>query len=529
MSNTAINNYTNKITFNAILLLFILMVAIANRFYGLDRLSLWADELWVVMASSKGSLLDMFSFIQYHDNHPPGHYFFTRYWQMLFGDSDYTIRFPFAVAGVFLVYSTYVIGREHYSAAAGLIGAALISSAWQAIYYSQEARANIMVAVAALWSLNYFYRVVFSDQIDKKNLLGFWVTATLCAYLHYVGTVYVASLALVFFCLLLLLRRRQAFFVLGLKLFLPVLVLFSPWLPSMYYHLTHTPPGAWWSVPEWNYFYNNFIWIFWFGGKVFILYQGAFILLCITLILYMMSSKKINAAIARAMVIPEPEVVRILQFSSLILLMTAIPPIIFFIKSKISQPVYDYRHFIYTMPFMAMAAGFMVSLFFMRFRRWIGNTILVLIVVFIIAIQNLSNMFGKLYTGPHGKSEYRQTVSILLNDQRIGEPSTAIIANIYFFNHYLQRFLAGRTADFIVMDIPQANAASEQMNAKKVETIYFLETPDRSGNGMISMLDMELAKRYQPLCRTHFVYAQIIKFSKDAPKEVNWDHLPDCN
>ena len=515
MNKKTMNKKTmNKKIFNTnslylLLLGFILLVATVNRLYGLDRLSLWGDELWVVMASSKGSLLDMFTFVQYRDNHPPGHYVFTRYWQLAFGDTDYAIRFPFAAAGILLVYFSYRIAREHYSPEAGLIAAALVSSSRQAIYYSQEARANILVALTALWTVNYFYRLVFVGDHTRKNWVAFWLSASVCCYLHYAGTVFVASLALVFFVMFLL-RREKAFFLLGLKLFLPVALLYSPWMPGMYYHLTHTPANAWWLKPEWYSLYENFKWMFGYRGSTLFLYQLAFLFLLL----------QFGATVLRK---------KTNHFSSLLLLMIVLPVMVFFIKSRISQPVSDYRHFIFALPLLAMPAGCMLSLLFINFRNWIRNTLLVFAVILILVTQNLANVLGKLYVGPHLKPEYRQSVEALIINRGASDSDLSLIAaNSHFYNHYLRRLLNGRSIDVVLGERSDLSTLASMLDNTHTGSFYFLELPQDGKREMITNMDIELAKIYQPVCRTHYLYSQLIKFDVHHRGDVDWEQLPDC-
>jgi hypothetical protein len=66
------------------------------------------------------------------------------------------------------------------------------------------------------------------------------------------------------------------------------------------------------------------------------------------------------------------------------------------------------------------------------------------------------------------------------------------------------------------------------INRQNAQVFYFLETPERGGKGMISVLDTELAKLYTPLCRTPMIYSHVIKFGKQKPVLVDWDRLPDC-
>jgi 4-amino-4-deoxy-L-arabinose transferase-like glycosyltransferase len=511
------------------LLLLILLVAAANRFYGLDRLSLWADELWVVMASSKGSLADMLGFVYWQDNHPPGHYLFTRYWQMLAGDSDFAIRFPFAISGIFLVYSAYVIGKKHYSAEAGLIAATLVSSSWQMIYYSQEARANIMVAVTALWSLHYFYQVLSVDVLMcKKNFVGFWINATVTAYLHYAGTVFVGSLGLLFLVLLLL-QKKKVLLVTGLWLFLPVLVLYAPWLSGMYYRLTTPPPGAWWQRPEWSYLYENFKWIFGFGSRILWLYQLSAFLLALLATLVLLPQARTAHDLRNRFASVTTHEGNALEFSACALFMIVVPVMIFFLKSRVSQPVYDYRHFVYAFPLLALPTGFLLSMPLFQLKEGKRIFALSLLVILLLLTQNYYNILGKLYTGPHFKAEYRQTMDILLRNQTNAPAPVFILANSPFFNHYLERNDHGQAANTLIMSEADSGRVIKAITDHRSATLYFLEVPETRNRDMISSLDIALAKQYTPLCRTRFVYAQVIRFDTRNSTAIDWNALPTCN
>jgi len=157
----------------------------------------------------------------------------------------------------------------------------------------------------------------------------------------------------------------------------------------------------------------------------------------------------------------------------------------------------------------------------------------VVVVVFLILIQNYNNILGKLYSGPHFKGEYRQSVELLIKDLNHNASTTStmpamIIANSDFYNHYLQRLMNGRVADYLLTDTQQLPVLDAMIKEQKPTLVYFLEIPEVRGNGMISILDIELAKNYSPLCRTRFVYGQVIKFSAVDFKQVDWQQLPSC-
>ena len=81
--------YPTEIT----VLVFILILAAALRFYGLGYQGLWNDELASWAMSNKDSLGEVLS-SAYQDNHPPGYHFFLYFVIRLFGDSEISLRFP---------------------------------------------------------------------------------------------------------------------------------------------------------------------------------------------------------------------------------------------------------------------------------------------------------------------------------------------------------------------------------------------------------------------------------------------------
>src|SRR5690606_36813983 len=148
------------------------------------------------------------------------------------GSSDFAIRLPSALAGILLVAMTFVAGRKHLSPEAAVLAAALVAGSYQAIYYSQEARPNIFIALLSLLSLHYFRALVLENDVRRKNFYAFWAFASLNAYFHYVGLIFVFSLFLIYLGALIF-HRNKNFLMLGCKIFIPVMLLYIPWLPGM--------------------------------------------------------------------------------------------------------------------------------------------------------------------------------------------------------------------------------------------------------------------------------------------------------
>ncbi|MGB9301511.1 MAG: glycosyltransferase family 39 protein, partial [Anaerolineae bacterium] len=84
-----------------------------------------------------------------HDIHPPLYYYLLHFWVRLWGDSEIALRSLSALAGTMLVCATFMLGRELFHRRVAYIAALLAAISPFQVYYSQEARMYILVA---LWS-----------------------------------------------------------------------------------------------------------------------------------------------------------------------------------------------------------------------------------------------------------------------------------------------------------------------------------------------------------------------------------------
>ncbi len=333
----------NKISFFSFALLsLILLVALVRRIYGIDRLGLWSDELWVVIQSTRGSLWEMLTYVYHNDNHPPGYYLILRYTQFLLGSSDIAVRIPSLICGVLLVYFVFVVGKQFYSIESGLIAAVLVGGSYQAVFYSQEARANILLALSSITAFYYFSCLTIDKNTRIKKYVCFWLSASISFYLHYAGAVFVACIFL-FQVQMLLIKRTKEFFILGLKIFSPVALLCVPWLPGMYHHLMYSPTESWMEgAVDTQVVFKTFrdllgpdVFRFNFY-KLILLLSGGFLIFDL-----------IKKNITKQCVL----LIFILQLIFL-------PVAIFYIKSITSQPAFADRHFLSIVPLFAILAGY---------------------------------------------------------------------------------------------------------------------------------------------------------------------------
>ncbi|MFC2023772.1 glycosyltransferase family 39 protein, partial [Chloroflexota bacterium] len=136
--------------FVAGLLLLILLLALGLRFYGLDAHSLWNDEGTSVAIAR----LDPISIARNAalDIHPPLYYWLLSGWVRMLGTSEAAVRSFSALLGVLLVAVTFALGHRLAGRGVALLAALLSAIHPFQIYYSQEARMYILLALLTAMS-----------------------------------------------------------------------------------------------------------------------------------------------------------------------------------------------------------------------------------------------------------------------------------------------------------------------------------------------------------------------------------------
>jgi 4-amino-4-deoxy-L-arabinose transferase-like glycosyltransferase len=494
---------------SAVLPILILAAAIALRIYGLDRLSLWADELWVVMGSVQGSLAGMLDNVYHHDNHPPGYYLLLRYTQQVFGNSDFIIRLPSAIAGSLLVLATYCTGKKYISFAAAVIAAVLVTGSYQTIYYSQEARPNIFMALFSLMAFHYCYAVMLEGQRSWKNYFLFTLSAGASSYFHYAGLVFCTCLG-VLAAILVATRHRKEDVLAFAALFLPCALLYAPWVPGVLHQLVNTPVTAWQRAPDFQTLHTTFNFLF--GPDT--LRITFYLLVVIAGVALMCLSTHRRKMLA------------------CLLGMAVLPIAVFYLKSAYSQDAYNHRHFLYAIPLLALVAGSVLDSLLQRVNDQHRSKVLLLIVAIIFACQYIANNSDALYTANHFKQEFREGAQVVADDHTfLQTPHHLVLSNIVFFDHYLLRFTRNKQrSDLIYERAAQREEVSTLVNVRQATEFYYLEAPlIPTANQMVTAEDIELAERYQPLCRTRFARVQVLRFSVAPPDAaIDFSALPDC-
>ena len=174
----------------------------ALRFATIAHQSYWYDEATTVreLHRSFGGLL---SAVANQESTPPLYYVLAWVWVKVFGTGEAGLRSLSALAGVGLIPVTYLCARALVSKATGLLAAALTALSPFLIWYSQEARAYMLLALLCGLSFLFFIRAL--RQPSTRNL-GWWAACSSLAVLtHFFAGFVVAPEAI---WLLLAVRSR---------------------------------------------------------------------------------------------------------------------------------------------------------------------------------------------------------------------------------------------------------------------------------------------------------------------------------
>jgi 4-amino-4-deoxy-L-arabinose transferase-like glycosyltransferase len=214
-------------------LLAIVLLGAALRFYALGFQSLWGGEL----ASWDSSERDTISRVVRSGTQPPLYFLILHFAQWIFGDSEWALRLPSAVAGWLCIPAIYLLGKRLYSEREGLIAALLVAVLWAPVYFSQEARPYSMLILLSIltsylwWDLMLGLR--YRGDLARREAALYVVCAVLCAYTHYFGLLLVMLQGVALAALARGTLRR------AMLLYVPVALAYLPWLPGMIYQLEH--------------------------------------------------------------------------------------------------------------------------------------------------------------------------------------------------------------------------------------------------------------------------------------------------
>lgn len=181
----------------------IVVVAAVIRLLVLDNQSLWADEALTTYESTL-SLGRLWHIVTSVEVTPPLYFGLVWAWAHVLGHGPATLRLLSALCGIALVPVAYGAAATLVSRRAGLLAAALVALNPMMVWYSQEARAYMLLTLecgAALWA----FALVWRARGPAPRALAAWaVLAALAVMTHFFAGFAIAPQGLA-----LLWRRRS--------------------------------------------------------------------------------------------------------------------------------------------------------------------------------------------------------------------------------------------------------------------------------------------------------------------------------
>lgn len=162
------------------------------RFYNLAGNSLWLDEATTLSFAGQ-SLLGIWETTAGGEFNPPLFYW-LEHGMLVFGESEFVLRFLPALLGVLTIPVVYYIGSEFRDRNVGLIAAALLAFSPFHIFYSQEARAYAPMLFFFSLALLFYVRASRSNETRSWALFG--VFSAIAFWMHFYAIVPVAVLVL---------------------------------------------------------------------------------------------------------------------------------------------------------------------------------------------------------------------------------------------------------------------------------------------------------------------------------------------
>jgi 4-amino-4-deoxy-L-arabinose transferase-like glycosyltransferase len=160
-------------------------VALGLRLHGLGSKSFWLDEFLTAQCVRYESLAGVLAWKRQWDLSLPPLSFFITWLLRSFGESEFMIRLPEALASVATVPAIYVLGRALAGAGVGLTAALFMAVLPFSVQYGQEARPYALLMLFTTLQMLFTYRVTTSSRV--RDWVAFALFSTANVYTHYLA------------------------------------------------------------------------------------------------------------------------------------------------------------------------------------------------------------------------------------------------------------------------------------------------------------------------------------------------------
>jgi len=171
----------------------VFVVAAVIRIITINNQSLWADEALTAYEAHLpfGAMINT---VIHTETTPPLYFVVIWFWTKLFGTGAVALRAISTIAGIATVAIAYQCARELVSRWAGVVAAALVAVNPYLVWYSQEARAYMLLV--ALTGAGFLWFLRARSDPSRRNLTWWAVLSALALATHFFAGFAVAPEAL---------------------------------------------------------------------------------------------------------------------------------------------------------------------------------------------------------------------------------------------------------------------------------------------------------------------------------------------
>ena len=170
-----------------------MVIATVIRLVVINNQSFWWDESLTAYESSI-RFGAMISTVVHVETSPPLYFVLIWLWGHVFGTGEVALRSVSTIAGIALIPVAYLCAKELVSRWAGVIAAALVALNPFMIWYSQEARAYMLLALFTGAALLWFIRA--EREPSRRNVAWWAVFSSLAVMTHFFASFAVAPEAI---------------------------------------------------------------------------------------------------------------------------------------------------------------------------------------------------------------------------------------------------------------------------------------------------------------------------------------------
>ena len=171
------------------------LVALASliRLLVIDNQSFWMDEA-LTAYETHSSFGGMLGTVAHIETTPPLYFVLIWLWAHVFGSGEVALRSFSTLAGIALVPIAFLSARELVSRPAGVLAAAFVAVNPFLVWYSQEARAYMLLAALSGASFLWFIRA--RENPNVRNVVWWAALSSLAVMTHFFAGFLVAPEAL---------------------------------------------------------------------------------------------------------------------------------------------------------------------------------------------------------------------------------------------------------------------------------------------------------------------------------------------